>query len=139
MAPDSLSHATPRFFLDMASPGVIVPRYRTLHGRPARPPALGARFHTSLSRRENLMRRSHVKHLACAALSAGAVTLAAQTALGVGATNFNEAGAVVNGFQDDFTGNTLNADYLEFDGGNDDPPAYSLDGAGNLIVNGGLN
>lgn len=49
--------------------------------------------------------------------------------------NFSEAGTTVNGYQDYFEGVTLNPDWLEFDGGNDDAsPIFTLNGSGRLQV-----
>jgi hypothetical protein len=79
------------------------------------------------------MRRSHVKHLACAALAAGA--LAGGSASAIEFTNFNEFGTTVNGYQDDFNGTSLNPDWLEFDGGNDDGPLFVPSGTGTLLMN----
>ena len=47
-------------------------------------------------------------------------------------TNFSEFGTTVNGYQDDFNGSTLDPNWLEYDGGNDDPPLFSLSGIGSL-------
>jgi hypothetical protein len=41
---------------------------------------------------------------------------------------------VVNGYQDDFDGVTLNPDWLEFDGGSDDGPLFTLTGGGTLLM-----
>ena len=55
-------------------------------------------------------------------------------------TNFNESGTTVNGYQDDFDGDTLNPDWLLLDGAGDDGPSlFTLSGAGTLILNPALS
>ena len=57
------------------------------------------------------------------------------TARAVLFSNFNEAGTVVNGYQDDFDNRSLNPDWVEFDGNGDDPaPLFSLSGSGSLTM-----
>lgn len=49
--------------------------------------------------------------------------------------NFAESGTTVAGYQDYFDGASLNPDWLEFDGGNDDgSPIFSLNGSGQLLI-----
>jgi len=50
-------------------------------------------------------------------------------------SNFNESGTTVNGYQDDFNGDTLNPDWLLFDGGANGPGIFTLSGTGSLIMN----
>lgn len=61
---------------------------------------------------------------------AAAVGMNPRGAQAVDATNFNEAGTVVNGFQDDFSGNTLTAGWTEV--GSDAATNFALSGAGVL-------
>lgn len=71
--------------------------------------------------------------LGCLVLAAAYVAPCAEASL---FTNFNEYQTVVNGYQDDFNGpanGALNAAWLEYDGGNDDPnPLFVLTGNGTL-------
>jgi hypothetical protein len=50
-------------------------------------------------------------------------------------SNFNESGKTVNGYQDDFNGDTLNPDWLLFDGGANGPGIFMLTGTGSLMMN----
>jgi hypothetical protein len=69
-----------------------------------------------------------------------AAALASLLALGgnsnaVIVNNFNESGTTVNGYQDDFDGDTLNPDWLLFDGGANGPGIFMLSGTGSLMMN----
>jgi hypothetical protein len=70
-----------------------------------------------------------------AAVAVLAIVAFASTAQALLFTNFNEFGATVNGYQDDFNGTTLNPAWFVFDGGNDDPSLFSLSGTGSLFMN----
>lgn len=68
-------------------------------------------------------------------LSAAALLLTAASSHAVLFTNFSEAGTSVPGYQDDFSSASLNPDWLELDGGDDDPnPLFELSGFGSLLM-----
>ena len=48
--------------------------------------------------------------------------------------NFSEFNTTVNGYQDDFNGNTLNPDWFLYNGGGS-PSLFTLSGTGSLIMN----
>jgi len=73
-----------------------------------------------------------------AALSALALASLSPAARAVLFTNFNEFGTTVNGYQDDFNDRALNPDWLEIDGGIDDPSHFSLSGLGTLQMHAAL-
>jgi hypothetical protein len=71
-----------------------------------------------------------------ASLSLAGVLLGstASTVRAVLFSNFAEAGTTVNGYQDDFTGGSLNPAWVEIDGGNDDGTLFQLSGIGSLTM-----
>jgi len=76
------------------------------------------------------------RHLFCApALALLAAVLSARAANAAWFSNFNEAGTTVNGYQDDFSGATLDPAWLEVDVGNNDPNPMFVPSSSMLLMN----
>jgi hypothetical protein len=64
-----------------------------------------------------------------------ALSLLSQAARAAQYANFNEAGTTVNGYQDDFSGGSLNPSWLEYDGGNNDAnPLFTVSANQTLLM-----